>query len=90
MKVAEDKRDGVFDAVNSAVQKLQSKVIRAVTQVEERPHNVFPCWGGSYLIETAIRKHFETAKVIMVDNPSSHYLWQLLILFIQNNELEHG
>lgn len=30
-----------FDAVNSAVQKLQSKVIRAVTQVEERPHNVF-------------------------------------------------
>ncbi|EOZ3035088.1 stbA family protein, partial [Escherichia coli] len=69
LKVAEDKRDGVFDAVNSAVQKLQSKVIRAVTQVEERPHNVFLVGGGSYLIETAIRKHFETAKVIMVDNP---------------------
>lgn len=37
--------------------------------MEERPHNVFLVGGGSYLIEPAVRKHFDKSKIIMVDNP---------------------
>ncbi|HAO1101584.1 TPA: stbA family protein, partial [Escherichia coli] len=69
LKVSPEDLDGVFNAVNGAVAQLQEKVIKAVTQVEERPHNVFLVGGGSYLIEPAVRKHFDKSKIIMVDNP---------------------
>ena len=64
-----DDLEGVFQAVNGAVVQLQEKVIKAVTQVEERPHNVFLVGGGSYLIESAVRKHFDKSKIILVNNP---------------------
>ncbi|RVT16886.1 stbA family protein, partial [Enterobacter hormaechei] len=66
LKVSSDDLDGVFQAVNSAVAQLQEKVIKAVTQVEERPHNVFLVGGGSYLIEPAVREHFDKSKFINV------------------------
>ena len=69
LKVSPEDLDGVFNAVNGAVAQLQEKVIKAVTQVEERPLNVFLVGGGSYLIEPAVRKHFDKSKIIMVDNP---------------------
>lgn len=69
LKVSPDDLEGVYQSVHGAVAQLQSKVIKAVTQVEERPHNVFLVGGGSYLIEQAVRNHFDKSKIILVDNP---------------------
>lgn len=69
LKVAEANRDGVFQAIQDAMHKLQTMVIKAVTQVEERPHNVFLVGGGSFLISDVIAQHYENSKVIVVDNP---------------------
>lgn len=69
IKIADKLRGEVYEAIQDAVNKLQTKVIKAVSEVEEYPHYVFLVGGGSYLVSAAIENHFQNSKVIMVDDP---------------------
>ncbi|MBL5885674.1 stbA family protein [Lelliottia amnigena] len=69
IKVNEKLKDEVFGAVQEAIGKLQAKVLKAVSEVEEYPHYVFLVGGGSYLISSAVESHFSNSKIIMVDDP---------------------
>lgn len=69
LKVADDKRDNLFAAVQEALNKLQVMVVKATSQVEETPHNVFLVGGGSYFISEAISQHFVNSNIIVIDEP---------------------
>ncbi|NTZ40896.1 stbA family protein [Enterobacter sp. JMULE2] len=69
IKVGATHRTEVYEAIQNAVSKLQTKVIKAVTEVEEFPHYVFLVGGGSYLVSSAVESHFSNSKVVMVEDP---------------------
>ncbi|EIC1586306.1 stbA family protein [Escherichia coli] len=69
LKVADAKRDNLFAAVQEALNKLQVMVVKAASQVEETPHNVFLVGGGSYFISEAISQHFVNSNIIVIDEP---------------------
>ncbi|MGE4843520.1 MULTISPECIES: plasmid segregation protein ParM domain-containing protein [Buttiauxella] len=69
LKITDSLRTETFEAVNAAVKKLQDMVVKAVKQIEERPHYIFIVGGGSFLIADAIEENYPNAKVVVVNNP---------------------